>query len=114
MKDERIATVLKCYRKKNDISVGEVVKYLSAHIERKQYSAKTIYGWEAGISQPAADVFLCLCELYGIEDVLGVFGWSEFQKKPEIKLTREEEEVVWAYRANKPMQSVIKKILDIK
>lgn len=113
MKNSRIATVLKYYRKKNNLSVEEVVQYLSVHLG-KQYSQKTVYGWESGISQPGADVFLYLCKLYEIEDVLLEFGWNEAKKKPEIQLTEEEEELVWAYRANQPMQKVVKKILDIK
>ena len=37
---------------------------------------KTIYSWENGNSQPTPDALLVMCRAYGVEDVLGTFGYA--------------------------------------
>ena len=39
-------------------------------------SEKTIYSWENGNSQPTPDALLVMCRAYGVEDVLGTFGYA--------------------------------------
>ena len=68
MKNPNIATMLKYYRKLNELSVNDVSEQLKQH---NNFAApKTIYGWETGHTQPDADTLMLLCELYHIEDVL--------------------------------------------
>ncbi len=50
MKNERIAEVLKKYRKKNNLTVHEVSVLL--HDRCIKAADKTIYGWESGQTQP--------------------------------------------------------------
>jgi len=37
-------------------------------------SAKTIYNWEKGLAQPSIPVFLALCDILGVDDVLWQFA----------------------------------------
>lgn len=116
MKNPNVAKVLKVYRRKNHLTVNDVVDYLAKNMNGKRYSIKTIYGWESGVSQPSADVLLYLCKLYKINDVLGTFGWNESEKIEEnymFRLTSEEANLIWAYRMNPAMKKVVRKILEI-
>ena len=53
MKNQKIAAVLKQYRKLNEYSVNEVAIKLQTY--SLKVAPKTIYGWESGQSQPDAD-----------------------------------------------------------
>jgi transcriptional regulator with XRE-family HTH domain len=66
-----ISNVIKEYRKKNKFSC----EYVSALLKQKgiDVNFKTIYGWEAGRSQPDATTLLVLCNIYGIKDILKTF-----------------------------------------
>ena len=48
MKNEKIAKVLKESRKRNRLSVGDVVTRLADH--SCKVAEKTVYGWESGVS----------------------------------------------------------------
>ena len=61
MKNEKIAKVLKESRKRNRLSVGDVVTRLADH--SCKVAEKTVYGWESGQAQPDADTLLLLCEI---------------------------------------------------
>jgi predicted transcriptional regulator len=66
MSKSEIARMLKVYRNRCELSVGEVIiKLKQAGIE---ISAKTLYGYENGVSSPDVDTFMLLCSFYGIED----------------------------------------------
>lgn len=77
--DKSIGSVLKKARMNKGLSVEEVSSFLT----QKGYKAleKTVYSWESGNSQPKPDILLELCHLYGINDVLGTFGYAE-QSQP--------------------------------
>lgn len=84
---EEIAKVLKENRQKTGLSARDVTHKLSlCDIE---VSPKTLYGWESGHSQPNADTFLMLCDIYGIDDIMLAFGYKKTErqqidiKKPE-------------------------------
>jgi len=66
-----IGPILKKARKNKELSVEDVAN----HLDTMEYpvSAKTIYGWEEDFAYPSVPVFLLLCELYDIEDILGTF-----------------------------------------
>lgn len=67
------------------ISAGYKVQEVSAALKAAGYdkaSVKTVYSWESGNSQPSPDYFLKLCDLYGISDILGAFGYRA--EKPTI------------------------------
>ena len=61
-------------RTKAGKSVADVSAYLTA--VGVKASKQTVYSWEAGRSQPTPDVFLDLCNFYGISDILGEFGYK--------------------------------------
>lgn len=39
-------------------------------------STKALYAYEAGTNLPKVTVFLALCDIYGIRDIMGSFGYS--------------------------------------
>ena len=113
MRNERIPTMLRYYRKLNYLSVKQVSSLL------KDYNIvaapKTIYAWEHGTTQPSADTLMLLCELYGIQDILQVFGYKdEKSTKTDLNLTLEEECLVTQYRKHPEMRPAIHKLLDIQ
>lgn len=82
MEQPRIGERLKQAR----ISAGLKVQDVSNILKKDGYekaSVKTVYSWESGNSQPSPDYFLKLCDLYGIDDVLGAFGYKK--EEPIIK-----------------------------
>ncbi len=108
MKNETIAKVLKESRKKNDLTVKDVVVELQ---ERSiSVAEKTVYGWESGQSQPDADTLLLLCEIYNISDILGTFGYSE---TTPIIPTEFEKKLILNLRKHPEMLDAVKKLIDM-
>lgn len=62
---KKISHVLKSARKTLGLSADYVVNELN-RLGMKITSPKTLFGYENGVSQPKADMFLCLCKIYGI------------------------------------------------
>lgn len=110
MKNEKIAEVLKYYRKKNNLSVKEVAVNLKEQCSLN-IAEKTIYGWESGQSQPSADTLLWLCDLYNIEDILNVFGYTAEMK--QLRLTEHEQKLILSYRSHPEMQEAVQKLLGV-
>lgn len=108
MKNDNIPKILKEYRRKNHLSVDDVV----IRLEEKdtKVAKKTIYGWESGQSQPSADKLLLLCEIYNITDILGTFGYTT---SSDIVLTKGEEALIKSYRNHPQMQAAVNKLLEL-
>jgi transcriptional regulator with XRE-family HTH domain len=109
MKNEKIAKVLKQYRKNNNLTVQDVARLL----EEKSVSVavKTIYGWESGQTQPDADTLLLLCDIYNIDNILSTFGYND---KKTFNVTKYEEELIINYRKHPEIQYAVKKLLDME
>lgn len=107
MRNEMIATVLKKYRKHNNLSVKDVAGILED--KSMNVAEKTIYGWESGQSQPDADTLLVLCDIYNIDDVLGAFGYSSYK---HFHITNHERDLIQKYRNHPEFQAAIDKLLD--
>ena len=60
------------------IAAGKSVREMSELLTANGFKAseKTIYSWENGNSQPTPDALLVKCRAYGVEDVLGTFGYA--------------------------------------
>lgn len=108
MKNKAIAETLKLYRKHNQLTVKDVATQLKEH--SISAAEKTIYGWENGQSQPDADTFLILCEIYHISDILGAFG---YKKTENINLTQTEKDIVLGLRKHHQMIDAVKKLVDV-
>lgn len=112
MKNPNIATMLKYYRKLNELTVKDVSEQLKQH---NNYAApKTIYGWETGHTQPDADTLMLLCELYHIEDVLDAFGYRKNNEYAPLILSSKEKMLIKQYREKTEMQPAIDCLLDLK
>lgn len=70
--DYNIASVLKQLRKTSGFSASEVIKCLKEY--KIDISAKTLYGYESGLSMPNANVFVALCRIYKCDNPLDIFG----------------------------------------
>ncbi len=111
MKNPKIAMYLKYYRKLNKLSVAEVSDILRNH--NISAATKTIYGWENGQSQPDADTFMLLCEIYNIENILETFGYVENEKE-QLILSDNEKELIKNYRKHPEMHDAIKRLLEMQ
>ena len=60
------------------IAAGKSVREMSELLTANGFKAseKTIYSWENGNSQPTPDALFVMCRAYGVEDVLGTFGYA--------------------------------------
>lgn len=68
MKDLNVALMLKKMRKESGLSSSDVV----SELEHKgiTIAAKTLYGYENGVSMPNADIFMELCAIYNCANPL--------------------------------------------
>lgn len=69
-----ISSVLKQLRKTSQQTAVDVIEKLKEY--QIDISAKTLYGYENGISMPNADVFVALCQIYNCDNPMNVFGNS--------------------------------------
>lgn len=83
----KIAALLKQYREKAGLTIREAGKLLGK-------SNQTVSAWENGRGQPDADMFLKLCEVYGVESVSVFFG----EDPPEPNLSIDELELLEEWR----------------
>lgn len=66
--------ILRQRREQLGFSINDVIDMLS---ERSiELSAKALYGYENGVGTPKVTTFIALCDIYGIHDVLGSFGYD--------------------------------------
>lgn len=110
MRNEQIGTVLKAYRKANNLKVHELGIILREHYNI-DVQDKTIYGWESNQAHPTSDTFLVLCEFYQIEDVPAAF--SKGNLPPQARLTKEERRLIRAYRKHPDMQKAVRQLLEM-
>jgi len=111
MKNPNIAKVLKYYRKCNRLSVAEVSEKLE-QISPVPVAKKTIYGWESGQTQPDADMLLCLCKIYNIDDILSAFGYVPEEER--FSLSTVERNLIINYRERPELQSAINMLLGVE
>ena len=74
MGGNKVSYNLKRIREKERITVKEVQEELLRR--GVTVSNKTIYGWESGHRMPDADVFLILCDIYGVNSVAEEFKYG--------------------------------------
>jgi transcriptional regulator with XRE-family HTH domain len=72
-KDE-IAATLKLCRIRAGFEAKEVAEKLISLGAIK--SVKSFYNWESGRTQPDADTFMYLCDLYNVKDIMPTFGFA--------------------------------------
>lgn len=89
-----IGIKLKEIRQSKGLSRKDVVEKLKKY--GLDISDKTIYGYEVGRTSANADMFLALCEIYEIDDILETFGYNTKEKK--ITLSNKEENIIRQYR----------------
>lgn len=65
--------LLKRKREMLGLSAEEVINKLSKR--GIDISAKTLYGYENGVSTPRVNTFIALCDIYHINDIMGEFGY---------------------------------------
>lgn len=68
----QIIQLLKRLRKTSGLSANEVVSELKAY--DIDISAKTLYGYESGLSMLNADAFVALCRIYKCDNPMDIFG----------------------------------------
>lgn len=89
MTEQTIAGFLKQLRKTSGLSANEVVNNLKSY--GIEISAKTLYGYESGLSMLNADVFVALCRIYKCDNPMELFG--------NISITSQEYKHIEKYRS---------------
>ena len=82
MTKQVIANFLKQLRKTSGLSANDVVEKLKNY--NIDISAKTLYGYESGLSMLNADAFVSLCRIYKCDNPMDMFGIPSI-KPEEIK-----------------------------
>lgn len=90
---ETIGKRLYCRRNELNLSIENVISQLESY--GFSITAKTLYSWENGRGQANADIFLVLCKIYSIENILLYFG---FFTSPAI-VTSADENLLKKYNA---------------
>ena len=85
MNEKPIAKLLKDGRKASGMKVDDVITLL-AEKYGVSLSAKTLYGYEVGRSQPEIDCFFYLCDIYKISPNI-------IEKAPDPEITESEAEI---------------------
>lgn len=73
--DKAIANALKDRRKELKLSIPDVVASLGDR--GITISETTLYGYENAVSAPNVRVFLALCSIYEIDDIMEYFGYAD-------------------------------------
>ena len=80
MEKARISALLRSQRSLCGLTVDEVVERL------KQFgielSPKTLYGYENGVSMPNVPIFIALCDIYHVGNIIGAVSGDAPQKIP--------------------------------
>ncbi len=79
MNKKGISLKLKELRRKKELTIEEVRTLLSQR--EINVASKTIYGWESGQRLPNPDIFLNLCDIYEVDDILEEFEVGNRKKK---------------------------------
>ena len=79
MTKHTISNFLKQLRKTSGLSASDVVNELQEY--NIDISAKTLYGYESGLSMLNADVFVALCKIYKCDNPMDIFGTPSVTSK---------------------------------
>lgn len=118
MASSDIASTLKAARVACGYSVEKVTKLLKENNDIL-IRPKTLYGYESGYSVPSVNVFLALCNIYGMKDILNEFGYSNQPNQAipvqrTILLDRHEVEVISSYRKQPAaIQDAVDRVLSV-
>ena len=93
MREDRIATAIRRLRKSAGMSVDDV----GAAVGR---TGKAVSAWEAGYSQPSAEMLIDLCRLFGVD--ISYFYPPEVAACSSDALTADERELLDIYRGLDP------------
>ena len=110
-----IGRLLRHYRKECHMSIDDVADYLRRN-NIQDVQPSTIYSWENGTYSPNTNVFLELCKLYHISEILYTFGYDSMPTERQLvnSLSSIEQHIILAYRSNKKMQEPIRLLLGMK
>ncbi len=78
-KSTEVADFLKQLRRKSGLSASDVVNELQKY--NIDISAKTLYGYESGLSMLNADAFVALCRIYKCDNPMDMFGTPSISSK---------------------------------
>lgn len=79
MTKQTISNFLKQLRKTSGLSASDVVNELQEY--NIDISAKTLYGYESGLSMLNADAFVALCKIYKCDNPMNIFGTPSVSSK---------------------------------
>ena len=93
---KNIGIKLQEIRKSKNLTRREVTERLQHY--GISISDKTLYGYEIGRTSANADMFLALCDIYGIDNITETFKEESYQSNDNLVLSVEEIEMITKYR----------------
>ena len=102
MTRKEIGTTLRKLRKRAGMKPEEVGALVGL-------SGKAIQNYEAGTRSPDAELFLRLCDIYKVTDVMAEF----YGRTSSVSLSQHEIDLVKAYRAQPSFQIAVDRTLGI-
>lgn len=103
MDKKSIGTTLRKLRNQNGMRPEEVGALVGL-------SGKTISGYESGQRSPDAELFLRLCDIYKVTDVMAEF----YDRTANVSLSQHEIDLVKAYRRSPSRQDSVDCLLGIE
>jgi transcriptional regulator with XRE-family HTH domain len=108
----KIGIVLRKLRDKKGFTAKQAVLHLL--ILGFDISEKTLYGYESGARMPNSDLFMALCAIYEVENILGEFGYKDL--KDTMLFSNNEWELLRHFRDlnTEGQQKIVDYITDLK
>ena len=91
MPAKSIGKTLKELRLKCGLSQKQAYEYIGV-------AQSTFSSWEVGKAEPPNEVFLQLCDLYNVDDILSTFGYDGYNEDGSIQLNMKEISTIEKYR----------------
>ncbi len=91
MPAKNIGKTLKELRLKSGLTQKQAYEHIGV-------AQSTFSSWEVGKAEPPNDVFMKLCDLYNVKNILQTFGYDGYKEDGSLQLNMKEVDMVEKYR----------------
>lgn len=105
MPAKNIGKTLKELRLKSGLTQKQAYEHIGV-------AQSTFSSWEVGKAEPPNDVFMKLCDLYNVKNILQTFGYDGYNEDGSLQLNIEEVDIIEKYRLIKQHSLDGKAVVD--
>lgn len=105
MPAKNIGKTLKELRLKSGLTQKQAYEHIGV-------AQSTFSSWEVGKAEPPNDVFMKLCDLYNVKNILQTFGYDGYNEDGSLQLNMEEVDIIEKYRLIKKYSPDGKIVVD--